>query len=471
MDQLNLLANDPVLIRAVGFFGPALALLALATIHRPARPGPRRATAAAIVATAWSGATLYPLNLAAVHLGWWSFHATGALWDGIPVDLWLGWALLWGAIPALLVPRVPVTLVVAALALVDLVLMPLAEPVVVLGPEWLVGEAVGLALCLTPAVLLAAWTRQRRRLAARSWGQVVLAGVLMFALPLYLLGAAPAGPPAVTGIGVQVLLLVLLPGLAATRAFAAVGGGTPLPYDPPTRLVTSGPYSYVRNPMQLSVALGFLVCAALTADPLLLLGTATALCFGSGVAAWHEDAELRRRFGEGWTTYRDQVRPWLPRLRPWPGRPPADLYVAATCDLCRGVAGWLTARHPVALRLVPAESHPEGIRRMTYHGADGVHASGVAALARALEHLNLGWALVGWALAVPGVAPAVGLCADALGAGQRTRVPRGDSGSRTSSKTTADTDSAGEVPEPAPLTPRNIRGSCTSPSPPPRTRP
>ena len=44
-------------------------------------------------------------------------------------------------------------------------------------------------------------------------------------------------------------------GLAAVQEFAVRGSGTPVPFDPPKRLVTTGPYAYVRNPMQLSAAL------------------------------------------------------------------------------------------------------------------------------------------------------------------------------------------------------------------------
>ena len=56
-----------------------------------------------IVATGWAALTLVPLNLVAQRAGWWSFHAEGAVWQRMPVDLVLAWVLLWGALPATMI--------------------------------------------------------------------------------------------------------------------------------------------------------------------------------------------------------------------------------------------------------------------------------------------------------------------------------------------------------------------------------
>ena len=44
---------------------------------------------------------------------------------------------------------------------------------------------------------------------------------------------------------------------------------------------------------------------------------------------------------------------------------------------------------------------------------------GMVALARALEHVNLGWAFVGWIIRLPLVCAVVQLLADAVGRGPR----------------------------------------------------
>src|SRR6266436_8055343 len=53
--------------------------------------------------------------------------------------------------------------------------------------------------------------------------------------------------------------------------FASVGRGTPMPLDPPRRLVIQGPYRFVRNPMYIGAGLA-LASAALFYKSLPLLG-------------------------------------------------------------------------------------------------------------------------------------------------------------------------------------------------------
>ncbi|MEW9528078.1 isoprenylcysteine carboxylmethyltransferase family protein [Microbispora sp. NPDC049125] len=400
------------LIRGVALFAPLAAVWVAAAVRRPAE----REVAAMILATAWNLAALAAVNAVALRAGWWSFHAEGAVVAGVPADLLLGWALLWGALPAHAARRLPVPLTAAALVWADLALMPIAGPVVRLGERWLYGEALAAGLALIPGLLLARWTRESRRLPQRAALQAVLAGGLMLALPVTLTQVWRQ-PGWVLGLAAQVLAVPLTLGLAAVREFATAGGGTPLPYDPPGRLVTGGPYAYVRNPMQVSMAAAYALLGVL--DARFLLGAATVVAYGAGLAAWHEGEQLTARHGEAWTGYRRRVRPWLPRLRPSPVMPEAVVHVSVTCEQCRPVGEWIARRRPVGLRVLPAEDHPGGLRRMTYERSDGVRAQGVAALAHAASHLHLGWAIAGWTLLLPGVAWSAQLCVDALGGGPR----------------------------------------------------
>jgi hypothetical protein len=90
--------------------------------------------------------------------------------------------------------------------------------------------------------------------------------------------------------------------------------------------------------------------------------------------------------------------------------------------MCRDVARWSEVRGGRHLTIVPAESHPSGaLRRITYESADGIYrASGFEAVARALEHTHLGWALSGWLIGLPPMLARVQLLADASGAGPRS---------------------------------------------------
>jgi protein-S-isoprenylcysteine O-methyltransferase Ste14 len=98
--------------------------------------------------------------------------------------------------------------------------------------------------------------------------------------------------------------------------------GTPVPVAPPPRLVVSGFYRYVRNP----IYAGFLVILAgealLFGSPGLLEYTAVAWCIGAAAVRFYEEPTLARKFGAGYRDYRRAVRAWIPRLHPWtPGEP------------------------------------------------------------------------------------------------------------------------------------------------------
>lgn len=95
--------------------------------------------------------------------------------------------------------------------------------------------------------------------------------------------------------------------------FQRVGQGTPSPAFPPQRLVTTGPYACVRNPMNWGELLVFLGLAGWFGSPLLggyaVLGW---IAFHTFIVAW-EEPRLSREFGADFTRYRETVRRWLPK--------------------------------------------------------------------------------------------------------------------------------------------------------------
>jgi protein-S-isoprenylcysteine O-methyltransferase Ste14 len=420
--------NRALAVRAAALYLPLAVTVALWLWRKPDRLG----RAAALLAGAWNLTALLVLHLLALRLGWWRFDAHGGLLLGFPVDLYLGWALLWGPAAALAFPRLSIAGVLAVGAAFDLLLMPATWPVVVLGRSWLVGELAGLLLALAPAQLLARWTRGGRRLPARLTLQVILFAGLVFAvLPamvFHLTGASLhpllSRPGWLASLSLQLILVAAIPGLSAVQEFGERGNGTPLPYDPPRRLVTSGVYAYVRNPMQTSMVL-VLLALALALENLLIAGVGViAFAYGAGFATWHEEAETAVRFGEPWTLYRAHVRTWWPRWRPRIEKS-ARLYVAEGCGPCSEIGRWLNRHRPIGLDLVAAEDHvSRDLDRMTYEAADGTEAEGVAAFARALEHLNLAWAFAGWTARLPLVRPVLQAVLDGVGAGPRTVMRR-----------------------------------------------
>src|SRR5215208_6170063 len=139
--------HDPALIRTVGLFGPLLAGTICYLSGRPIRG----VDAGAVLSSLWNLPALLLLHALAQRFDWWSYDAEGGLLMGMPVDLYLGWAVLWGAIPCLAFPYLRLGWVMLVMLSVDLLFMPLATPVVRLGDAWLFGEAAGLVLCLAPA--------------------------------------------------------------------------------------------------------------------------------------------------------------------------------------------------------------------------------------------------------------------------------------------------------------------------------
>jgi protein-S-isoprenylcysteine O-methyltransferase Ste14 len=222
------------------------------------------------------------------------------------------------------------------------------------------------------------------------------------------------------GIGLQVVALIAVAGLSAVQEFAQRGGGTPFPWDPPGRMVTTGPYAYLANPMQVSMTLLMVAVGVVLQSWWVAAAAVVAAVFSAGLAAWHEDAELSARFGPAWDRYRAQVRPWLPRWRPAAASGEnARLYFAESCTACSGLARWLGTREAVGLDLLPAEALQPRPRRLIYVGTDGFVESGVRALARALEHVNLALAFAGWIIRLPVVGEFMQLVTDAVGGGPR----------------------------------------------------
>jgi protein-S-isoprenylcysteine O-methyltransferase Ste14 len=416
-----------LIVRAAALYVPVMLTVVLWAWRRPSS----RQWAGAVLASLWNLPVLLAVHLAAVRIGWWQFDAHGGLLLGMPVDLYLAWAWLWGAVPALAFRSLPLGSVALVALAADLLLMPAASPVVNLGPGWLVGELLLLTVGLLPAQLLARWTSRDEHLIGRAVLQVIaFGGLVLFVLPAVVIEASGSATPKLwewprwqLNLIAQTFILAGLPGVSAVQEFVQRGGGTPVPFDPPRRLVTSGVYSYLGNPMQTSGVLTLLLLGLVTWNVWLAAAAVTAHVYSLGLAGWDEDEDLRQRFEDDWIIYRHAVRRWIPRFRPWrrPGVPDARLFVSERCGMCREMAKWFMQRGARGLAIVPAETHPSGsLTRITYEsGDDSPPASGIVAVARALEHVHIGWAMAAFFMRLPLVSTLAQLLADASGGGPR----------------------------------------------------
>lgn len=316
-----------VVIRALSLYWPLLTFTALALWWRPgyfARVG-------LLLALCWNLSVLPIVSWAATELGWWSFKVTGPQVLGMPLEFYFGWAVWWGGV----MPLIGLQLFRRSLAwylagltglalAVDAILMPQLTPVLELSSDWWWGEAVLLVTVLWPGALVVWWTKTRSALAGR-----VLVQAGTFSVGLFLLvpcleaggwgwlreGFAERSAWMMGGFGAVVGLFGLLGG-SAVWEFAKKGGGTPVPFDPPLRLVTTGVYRYVANPMQVAMT-GLMLAWGLWFDRgWLLILAGIGVVYSEGLARWSERIDHRERFGDAWAEYRSRVGRWWVRRSP-----------------------------------------------------------------------------------------------------------------------------------------------------------
>ena len=145
---------------------------------------------------------------------------------------------------------------------------------------------------------------------------VFVPGFWTVAMPYWLL---PRGTrPELRGAGAIGWLLVVA-GMALYLAcafwgFAVRGEGTPLPIDPPKKLVVEGPYGVVRNPMYWSVGSVMLGEAAVFRSQALVELVAAFLVAVIAFVLFYEEPALRRKFGGEYEEYCRRVPRWFPRI-------------------------------------------------------------------------------------------------------------------------------------------------------------
>jgi protein-S-isoprenylcysteine O-methyltransferase Ste14 len=101
------------------------------------------------------------------------------------------------------------------------------------------------------------------------------------------------------------------------RLFATQGRGTAAPWNPPKKLVVSGPYKYVRNPMITSV-LSMLLAESLILGSYWIFGLFVLFFIGNTIYfPMFEEKDLEKRFGESYRKYKRHVPRWIPRLTAW----------------------------------------------------------------------------------------------------------------------------------------------------------
>lgn len=147
-------------------------------------------------------------------------------------------------------------------------------------------------------------------------------GILLIYLPLWLTRfRIPAWEPWwQTALASALIAMGITPALESVRRFIVVGRGTLVPVAPPERLVVSGLYRYVRNPMYVGVLIALAGEAILFWSRALVMEAALAALGFHLFVRLHEEPSLTRRYPDEYMRYKSHVPRWVPRLRPWNGQ-------------------------------------------------------------------------------------------------------------------------------------------------------
>ena len=145
--------------------------------------------------------------------------------------------------------------------------------------------------------------------------------VFLFAIPIGIsvaevtLGIQRFPPPPFLAPALLLLFTMLV--VWAAMSLAVAGAGTPLAMDPPKRLVTNGPYAYLRHPF-VAGAVGQIVALgiALGSIPVIAYAAVAMIVWYYGIRP-REERVLEARFPEHVRAYRRHVRGFRPRLRPY----------------------------------------------------------------------------------------------------------------------------------------------------------
>lgn len=125
----------------------------------------------------------------------------------------------------------------------------------------------------------------------------------------------PSVAQLVGGVIVGLIGLALM--LTSMIVMIRIAKSTIMPWDPSQKLVVTGPYRHLRNPMILGVIIlligeAFVLSSygiAILAAVFFILNTAYFITF--------EEPQLEQLFGESYRQYRANVPRWIPRVKPW----------------------------------------------------------------------------------------------------------------------------------------------------------
>lgn len=115
------------------------------------------------------------------------------------------------------------------------------------------------------------------------------------------------------GLGIYLLVNTI-------SLFIRIGEGTLAPWKPPRKLITTGLYRHVRNPMIIGVLI-VLVGESVTFLSIHILLWAILFFISNNIYfVLFEEPQLKRRYGKLYLHYKKRVPRWIPKLKPYSSR-------------------------------------------------------------------------------------------------------------------------------------------------------
>ncbi len=158
----------------------------------------------------------------------------------------------------------------------------------------------------------------------KTFTQIIVVWTLILFIFPYLITMVEArlGIPRFTFPFQQIISVILFCsisslGISGAYRMASIGRGTPLPMDTASKLVISGIYAYVRNPMAISGIGQGLAVGLFLGSPLVLLYALMGGFIWQFIFRPLEEIDLLRNFGTDYEEYQRNVRCWIPRFQPF----------------------------------------------------------------------------------------------------------------------------------------------------------
>ena len=121
-------------------------------------------------------------------------------------------------------------------------------------------------------------------------------------------------PPGVPAVGIVLLIAATALGVWSAVSMTVAGEGTPLPSQMARRLVVTGPYRFVRNPMAVAgIEHGVPLCQ-MFGKWMVVVYTLCGSVLWNTVVRPLEERDLEERFGTDFADYRSRVSCWIPTI-------------------------------------------------------------------------------------------------------------------------------------------------------------